>query len=225
MIIAYKYDQEKQRPISYELTDGAPTDGYILEAPPQTGDRESVVPNQFGTGWDIVPDWRGVILYNTADPHATQTITEKNIVPGSGWTDIKPSDTGTDEWDGAAWVPSLVKLKAMKKIEIKIAFQGELRTGKFQSPSLGIDIDYRRSDVNNDLQNAITLLSCITRGGATEIEYVGYDKTMVITPKQLKALIEEMEEHGVYLYNKKHGLEKAIDNAADIAELEAIVWE
>ena len=113
--------------------------------------------------------------------------------------------------------------KTQKRSQIKASFEDALQNGVFHSTVLGIDCDCRRSSTNNDKQNVEGLISYMQRNGLTETQYRGYADTVTVTPADLTALISEMEDHVLGLYQHKWSLEEAVDTGTP-AEIENITW-
>lgn len=112
--------------------------------------------------------------------------------------------------------------KEQKLKEVSTKFNETLANGHFFSQSLQIDVDCRRSDTKNDLQNVQNLIKKMQVDGIQQIYYVGYTETAPVTFQQLLQLEIEMIDFGLQLYNKKWELESQISNAQSIAELENI---
>jgi hypothetical protein len=108
---------------------------------------------------------------------------------------------------------------------IGLAFDEEFVTGYFHSDVLDIDVDYRRYDKKNDMQNVEALISFMTDNNIPQTTYKGYaSQKATATLEQLKTLLKEMQAHGVLLYNKKDTLRTLINSKTTIAEVKAIVW-
>ena len=114
--------------------------------------------------------------------------------------------------------------KNLKYREIRLAFEHEFRNGVFTSKVLDIDVDCRRSDTKNDLQNVEILIEYVTRNSLPNVLYVGHKESVNATIEKLYTLIEEMQDYGLGLYQKKWALEEEIKNAKTIKELEVIQW-
>ena len=114
--------------------------------------------------------------------------------------------------------------KQKQKSIIKQSFKNEFTTGKFLSTAIGIEVDLRRNGMDNDLENAKELLIDMTEMELTEIEYIGYSETVVITLDQLKNLIIEMRKTGFARYINKWAKEIEIDACTTKEELEFIIW-
>jgi hypothetical protein len=112
--------------------------------------------------------------------------------------------------------------KEQKLKEVSTKFNETLANGHFFSQSLQIDVDCRRSDTKNDLQNVQNLIKKMQIEGIQQIYYVGHTETVPVTFQQLLQLEIEMIDFGLQLYNKKWELESQISNAQSIAELENI---
>lgn len=120
--------------------------------------------------------------------------------------------------------------KEAKISEIKTAFGNEFVTGHFLSEALQIEVDYRRcggeyGDAKNDLQNAEKLLNVMKRKNLSSVVYKGYQAQKTpATQEQMQLLIDEMEEHGLFLHAKKDSLLAQINSASDIEEVNNIKW-
>lgn len=82
----------------------------------------------------------------------------------------------------------------------------------------------RRSGIRNDKQNLQTLISYLERKGLTGASYKGYTESATASVSDLKVLMNEMEDYGLYLYNKKWGKETEVDNCTSKEDLDAITW-
>ena len=129
-------------------------------------------------------------------------------------------------WDGEKVIDNRLGVaKEKQKQEISEAFESNIAAGFFPSASLGIDVDYRRSGVKNDLQNVEALVAYMEKEMISSIIYKGYeDQTAPANVTQLKVLISEMQAFGVYLYNKKDTLKSQIDACQSIEEVKSIKW-
>ena len=122
-------------------------------------------------------------------------------------------------------VITLGEFKNRKLREIYNSFDKELSEGFFKSAVLGIDVDCRREGTKNDLQNVQGLISYMERNGVETTNYVGYSEVKDnVTTEMLNALIIEMEDHVLSLYQKKWALESQISSASDSETLNNINW-
>lgn len=138
------------------------------------------------------------------------------------------SDPNIMEYHNGQWIHkrTLESSKDQKLNEISLLFNKEtFEEGKFQSLTLGIEIDCRRSLTKNDKQNIDGLIDLMMESGMTEIEFVGVSTTK---PKTTIAMLEkvktEMSKFVYDQYQKKFALEKQIEQAKTIEEVEAIKW-
>jgi hypothetical protein len=137
----------------------------------------------------------------------------------------RPSQFHIPNEDYTDWVLNLNPFKENKKKEILVSFENEFRAGHFMSTSLGIEVDFRRSDIKNDLQNVDSLIAVMELQGLTSTDYKGYTETKPgVTIPELRQLITEMQVHGVLLYQKRWTLEAQIDAATTEAEVNSINW-
>jgi len=122
--------------------------------------------------------------------------------------------------------PSIQDLREIKRTEIKASWAQQMRAGSIQSQALGIEIDARRNDTDNDLQNIEVLIKGMIATNTPTCDYVG--KTQVaknVTVAQLQAASLEMAQYAlVQLYEKKHGKDAQIEAATTKADLDKIVW-
>lgn len=122
------------------------------------------------------------------------------------------------------WNININLFKEYKIKEIKESFYNTLSNGTFISKSLGIEIDARRNEYCNDLQNLQSYINYLKRNNLTSGKYKGKSEDAFATIEQLEKTIKEMEDWGIYIYNKKWALEKQVDDAKTIEELQQIVW-
>jgi len=121
--------------------------------------------------------------------------------------------------------------KQIKLQQVSKTFEDTIANGYFFSQSLQIDIDCRRSDIKNDLQNVDNLITFLTSTNTQTIDvYRGYTNPETnetqyaynVTLEQLQQVKLEMIQYGLQLYNKKWQLEDAITNAQTLEELNSI---
>lgn len=118
----------------------------------------------------------------------------------------------------------LENYKENKINEICLAFEDQFVTGKFLSTSLNAQVDCRRNDTKNDLQNVYSLISKMTRDNLTTISYRGVSDTIVVTKAKLQDLAVEMEDYGLEIYNKKWNLLGQVNSATTVGEINSINW-
>lgn len=141
------------------------------------------------------------------------------------YTSANPDPALPHSQDTLVVRPDLSERKTEKKLEMINHFNRELETGWFHSDALGIDIDCRRTNTKNDLQNVQGLISNMTRKGKGTITYVG--KTEIkqnVNKTQLTDLTAEMEDYALALYEKKWTLEAQVNVCTTIQELDNIKW-
>jgi hypothetical protein len=123
----------------------------------------------------------------------------------------------------------LLKFKELKMNEIKQKFMNAMANGviDFTIPSSGIQVqvDARRSNINNDLQNVEGLIEMMQLQNISEIQYKCYDNNKyTFTLQDMIALKYALMNYGLQLYAKKHMLEDMVKQATTKEELEQIVW-
>ena len=154
--------------------------------------------------------------------------TEVRYKPEEWPCDEAGTELSVDEclWDGEKVIDNRLGVaKEKQKQEISEAFENNIAAGFFRSEALGIDVDYRRSGVKNDLQNVEALVSYMEKELISSVIYKGYeDQTTPANLQQLKSLIAEMQAYGVFLHNKKDTLKAQIDAAETIEAVKNIVW-
>lgn len=113
--------------------------------------------------------------------------------------------------------------KSYKKMKMNIAFDEEIATGSFESDTLGIEVDCRRSDTKNDYQNVEALLEKMKRDNIESVTYFGANtQTAPATQEQIQALLYEMQDRVLELYNTKWTYKEAISNSKDLDDLKKI---
>ena len=110
-------------------------------------------------------------------------------------------------------------VKESKLNEVKLKFNNAVKYGKFFSTSLQIEVDCRRNDRDNDIQNITNLIQICELDNIQVIIYKGYEESAEITLIQLKELLIEMQRYGLNLYNKKWYYETFINDNEDIQEI------
>lgn len=116
------------------------------------------------------------------------------------------------------------KAKSTQIDKIKRCFDGEFIDGHFPSSTLKIEVDFRRTNTKNDLQNLESVISYMTRYEVAETIYRGYTESVSATLDELNLLKSEMEDYGLELYNRKWLKESNIDMAKTIEEVKSIEW-
>jgi len=157
----------------------------------------------------------------------TADLIEDTATPPKGWTDQVPNWTEFESWDSVndCWGESLDLMKLKKQRDISLSFENNFSNGYFLSSALGIEVDCRRAGMKNDLQNVQGLISYMSRNSIAKINYVGYTEIKAnVTPAMLTALLAEMEDYALQMYEKKWGLLQRVDGCITKEELEGIVW-
>ena len=121
---------------------------------------------------------------------------------------------------------TLDTIQDSKMEEISLAFDDELSTGSFFSNTFGFDIDLRRINTKNDLQNVDSLISDFENLEDYEKYYVGCTETadFMFTLEQLQSLKTEMIQSGRQSWIKKRLKYIQIGNCTTAEELEEINW-
>ena len=113
--------------------------------------------------------------------------------------------------------------KTFKKQEMADKFDEEIASGSFESTTLGIEVDCRRSSTKNDYQNVEALLAVMKRDNISSVTYVGAsNQTAPATQEQIQNLIYEMEYRTIELYNSKWAFKDAISKAQTLDDLKKI---
>ena len=95
--------------------------GCVEVAPPEVGQRQAAV---FDGDWKLVPDWRGVTLYSTADGAPLQTSEVGKTPADLGATEMeRPSSDCV--WGDGVWVVD-AELRAARARQIALAHRDEL---------------------------------------------------------------------------------------------------
>ena len=152
---------------------------------------------------------------------------DDNAAPSEGWTSQPPRWCEFEVWDlqNDCWGLSFDLMKEKKKRDITQAFDNELSNGKFMSTILGIEVDYRRGANKNDMQNVQALISYMERNEVESVIYRGADHHKEATLSDLQALLHEMEDYGLYLYQKKWSVRDAASRCETQEELDLVNWE
>jgi len=132
-------------------------------------------------------------------------------------------------WDIKKPEQTLNELKTLKLAYIKQEFNKAIGNGviDFTIPSsnIQVQVDARRSDINNDLQNVEGLIEIMQIQNIPEIEYKCYDnKKYTFTFNDMIALKYALISYYLQMYAKKHRLEDLVEQAATKEELEQIIW-
>lgn len=115
---------------------------------------------------------------------------------------------------------SLEDLKDRKKAEIKESF--------LNAPNLGIEISlgYRVDSTRLAKDNMSEVLAHCVENDITSVKIRLYDNSYaVVNQDELKTIINELRQFGLYLYEKKWALEEQINTALNESQLDAISWE
>lgn len=143
----------------------------------------------------------------------TTSITKK----GYGWQEYQ-------DWLAAGNIPAplytIEELKQNQKRSIKEAFL--LAPSQGMTCSLGHKVNSTREDKDNMKE----LLDYCTRLSIGSITIRLYDNSFIsVTTADLISIINEIQEFGLGLYQRKWAKEAAIDAAATENEVTAITWE
>ncbi|MBM9605977.1 DUF4376 domain-containing protein [Desulfopila inferna] len=139
------------------------------------------------------------------------------IENGTGWEEFLDWREGGNEPD--QW-KTLLERKQDKVNEIKQAFVIAPKSGL--TTSLGIKVDCKREDKDNFQE----LLDYCTRKSlaGTSIRLHNNDFAEV-SVADLQIIINEIQEHGLTLYQRKWAKEAAIDQATTEVQIKAITWD
>lgn len=164
------------------------------------------------------------------------TTKELNIIndfslPPLGWTNIPPQWTSFEVWDTVnnCWGISLDLVRQKQFSLISDSFITALSQGNFKSITLGIQVDCRRDATHNDIDNVRSLIADMQAANMESMTYRGYNEgsirpTANATLLQVQALLLEMQQYGLSLYNKKFELEDKITEATTIEAIQMIIW-
>jgi hypothetical protein len=115
----------------------------------------------------------------------------------------------------------LAQAKNSAKERIKNGFINALESGTFESNTLSIEVDNRRSAFHNDKDNLQSLINI----GIYPINWKGTSASASLDAESdALSLKIEMEEDGVNKYKNKWVKEQEIADATDIAGYESINW-
>jgi hypothetical protein len=194
---------------------------YTDIEPPELPAYKKLFFNQNTKSWELKNNFLNIPIWNQQTKE--QQWCNFYELP-AGFTAIEPILFG--KWDNKFqdWIFDIDQLKDYKKNQIRQSFENQLSTGKIQSSILKIEIDARRNNTKNDLQNCHTLLSYMQRNNIENIIYVGVSNNSSCTQKQLENLIIELEDYALSLYQKKWKLLEQINLATDEKEVNSINW-
>ena len=119
------------------------------------------------------------------------------------------------------YVPTLEERKAWKRDEISAAWRNDIETVGMPVEGYDFSVDY---DVEDALiwQNASDFLD----PAATEVEVRGIENGFHVIPRALFEAIPAMQKaHYAQQLQRKWALQKAVDAAETVEELEAITWQ
>ena len=117
---------------------------------------------------------------------------------------------------------ALKQAKEGKFQEIKDAFAQRVINGHFYSHALGMEVDYRRGEHNNDLQNVESLISIMILSSTGRVVFKGYTEEKEVTLEQLQQLTIEMKQYGLWLYQRKWTIEEYVKQATKRSTVKAI---
>ena len=173
-------------------------------------------------GYAILTPEQKIVDHKIVNKTLQELFDEGIYIPPIGW--IVYQNT---LWDLA----KLPQYKNDQIIVIDNSFNNNLSYGYFKSVTLNINVDCRRNETKNDLQNVQGLISYMTRNSIAQIDYVGYTHTStgisehaLATKEQLNNLSYEMEDFALPLYQRKWTLENMIKMATTIEDLLKITW-
>jgi hypothetical protein len=166
-------------------------------------------------GYIVLKPTEKIVDHKVVDKTLQEQYDQGIYIPEEGWI----------VFENKLWkLADIAKYKTDRIAVIQDSFDNAMATGYFMSTALGINIDCRRAATKNDLQNIQTLLAKMNREGWTSVEYVGYTETKVATKANIEAMIIEMEDYALGLYQYKWVKWSAIQAATTIQQIEAVVW-
>ena len=116
----------------------------------------------------------------------------------------------------------LIILKQEKLREILKRLNDVITMGYIDSTSLGIRVDFRHSKNKRDQEIVKSLIAKMDRDSLLSIEFKGLTESKVVSREDLVNLEIEMQERSLELYNKKFDLDKAINDATTVVEVDAV---
>lgn len=127
-------------------------------------------------------------------------------------------ETGGDDWEVREGFPLLENLKTAYLANLHDAWLQAETNGKVES-SVGFVIDATER-ANRDINGLITALKA---KGEKKAMFCDADNNFhEVTAAQLETMLLEIIQHGQQLYENKWRIRTAIEQAATIAELEAV---
>jgi len=172
--------------------------------------------------WEYKKSFLNTTIYNKQN-YLEKKICDTIEIP-NGFTDIKPIDNVPYIWNEILnnWEINFILYKKQKLQEIIEKFNITLTNGHFFSQTLQIEIDCRRSDTKNDLQNVQNIIKYLQLTQQNQLDfYRGYtnpetQETQIkvnVTLEQLQQVELEMIAFGLQIYNTKWQLEQLVENA------------
>ena len=199
---------------------------------------------EFDENWNLLPEEERIIK-GFIPPPKGKKIKDGKIVDKSLFEQIHDGDIKIEPFQIYDETINAIRTKTEEEIlldtgltlqQIKLqqvsrTFEDTIANGHFFSQSLQIEVDCRRSDVKNDLQNVENLITFLTSTNTQTIDvYRGYTNPETnetqyaynVTLEQLQQLKLEMIQYGLQLYNRKWQLEDLINNASTLSDLDNI---
>lgn len=217
--------------------DYIPYDATEVLAPDKTTWPAHTYPVFNGTGWDTVPDYRGVTFYH----HLTQETKEYGLGESpdtSLYTDVAPSDAGTI-WNSSmdSWVHTVDGHKLSKRLELvkacNDAMYGSFNTGvqatdmssHSQIPVFA-SIMYRNDE--DEMSAIYTGLLNQAASISSESQDVVYktadDKIVTVSPSKMEAILAAVSAEHNRICKRLSTLLAAVERAQTAEAIDAIVW-
>jgi len=138
-------------------------------------------------------------------------------------------------WNGTTLVAPVAPEPAPKTLaeyaqeasqRIAAGFRNAIQNGSTVSQSqAGFNIDVRRNDRDNDIDNIKGMIDLITASIViAPVAWVGVSESRSLTLAELETLKIEMLVYGAQVYQKKHTLEAQLALCKTITDYLSVVW-
>lgn len=213
--------------------DYIPYDATEVLAPDKTTWPAHTYPVFNGTGWDTVPDYRGVTFYH----HLTQETKEYGLGESpdtSLYTDVAPSGTGT-EWNprSGKWAITVESARYVKRKEIEEVYKNHLNStintgirGRIVNTSSSTDVVIRfGSDEDRLKLSLIEAISAARPGSKDSFTYQTADGLVVeLSASEIKTICEIQHMNFLNVNVKYFDIMTRLDLASTIEEINQITW-
>lgn len=232
-MIIYLYHAENGVFLGESIANESPREPgvYLLpafatyDAPPSVGERE--IPVFCGGAWRVVPDWRGVPLWDITSGEAVSIGRPGTTPEEIGATDIEHADPAT-VWDGAGWVVDAV-LKAQCLLELRTRYLAAINAERDQReeagfPYRGKTLDSTPRSVQRLTAASLAAQAALATGLPFAIDWTCADNSVLsLDAAGVIGMPVALAQHAAALHSHARSLKAAVDaamNGVALAEID-----